>query len=65
MFVLTRGVAILGTHTRLAHLEASAPLLAAFSAAHPCVNNVIRRYQRRAQHDCQFPPTEYPPTTKT
>jgi hypothetical protein len=35
MILLARGAAILGTHTRLAHLKASAPLLAAVGAAHP------------------------------
>ena len=34
MIPLTRGVAILGVHARLAHLETGAPLLAALGAAH-------------------------------
>ena len=33
MFVLTRGVAILGVHTFLARLETDAPFLAALGAA--------------------------------
>jgi hypothetical protein len=43
MFVLARGIAILGLHTSLARLETNAPLLAALGAAgvnmvHPDIN---------------------------
>ena len=44
MILLARGVAIFGLHTRLAHLEAGAPLLATLGAA--CVDLVHPNYRQ-------------------